>query len=110
MQRDWPNDVDGDVFRRLEESGFDLSKYHEIDFNVDFKRWPPMPEALTHIRARYPNAVVYEPSGEDRGHVQFQVHARVTYELVMRIQAEMSALLADFGGYCQSWGVMQDEV
>lgn len=110
MRDYWPNDVDGDVFRRMEESGFDFSKYYEIDFNVDFKGWPPMPEALAQIRARYPNAVVHEPSDEDRGHVQFQVHALVTYDLVIRIQSEMSTLMADFGGYCQSWGVMQDEV
>ena len=109
MQPDWPNDVDGDVLRRMEESGFDFSKSHEIDFNVDFDRWPPMPEALALIRLRYPNTVVHEPFGEDRGYVQFQVHARVTYDLVMRIQRETSALMADFGGYCQSWGVMQDE-
>ena len=107
---DWPNDVDGDVFRRMEHHDFDFSKYHAIDFNVDFKAWPPMPEALEFIRKRYPGATVHEPDGDGVGYVQFQVHALVTYDLVMQIQREMSALVADFGGRCESWGVMQDEV
>jgi len=110
MQPDWPNDVDGDVFRRMEESGFDFSKYQLIDFNVDFEEWPPTTEALAVVRHRYPNAVLRPPDGEDRAHVQFQVHALVTYDLVIRIQREMSELMADFGGRCESWGVMQDEV
>ena len=32
---DWPNDADGDVLRRMKESGFDFSKIHSIDFNID---------------------------------------------------------------------------
>jgi len=106
----WPSDVDGDVFRRMKESGLDFSKPHLIDFNVDFERWPPVGEALALIKQRYPNAVVHEPRGEDQGYVQFQVHARVSYDLVMKVQREVSGLMADFGGRCESWGVMQDEV
>ena len=94
----------------MQDSGFDFSKYHLIDFNVDFEGWPPTTEALAVIRHRFPSTVLYPPDGGDRGHVQFQVHALVTYDLVMRIQREMSDLMADFGGRCESWGVMQDEV
>ena len=106
----WPSDVDGDVFRRLEEHEFDFSKHHRIDFNVDFKTWPPMPEAVALIRKRYPSADVHEPRDKHQGYVQFQVRALVTYELVMNVQREMCALMADFGGRCESWGVLQDEV
>jgi hypothetical protein len=94
----------------MAESDFDFSKYHSIDFNIDFKTWPPLPEAITLIRQRYPNAAVRDPRGEYPGYVRFQVHALVTYELVMDVQREMSTLVADFGGRCESWGVMQDEV
>jgi regulator of ribonuclease activity B len=106
----WPNDVDGDVFRRLEQHDFNFSEYHSIDFNVDFENWPPMPEAVALIRKRYPNATIHEPRDKYQGYVQFQVRALVTYELVMNVQREMSTLMADFGGRCESWGVMQDEV
>ena len=72
----WPNDADGDVFRRMEKSGFDFSKAHSIDFNVDFEGWPPMTEAVALLKRRYPNAKIHEPSGEYLGYVQFQIHAR----------------------------------
>ncbi len=37
---DWPNDADGDVFRRLKNSNFDFSKKYTIDFTIDFQFWP----------------------------------------------------------------------
>jgi len=30
----WPDDADGDVFRRMQKSGFDFDKAVDIDFNV----------------------------------------------------------------------------
>ena len=105
----WPSDADGDVLRRMEESGFDFAKPHTIDFNVDFDDWPPSPEAIDLVKSRYPGTVVYEPEDDKTGYLQFQVHDRVSYELVMRIQRQASALVAPFNGRCESWGVMQDE-
>jgi hypothetical protein len=32
----WPNDVDGDVLRRLESIGFEFDQETDIDFNIDF--------------------------------------------------------------------------
>jgi len=52
----------------MEESGFDFSKYHVIDFNVDFKGWPPSAEAFAAIRHRYPDAVLRPAEDGDRGH------------------------------------------
>jgi hypothetical protein len=43
---DWPDDADGDVFRRLHTAGFDFSQSRSIDYNVDFKTWPPSEAAL----------------------------------------------------------------
>jgi hypothetical protein len=102
----WPNDADGDVVRRLRSQGFDFSQPCTIDFNVDFLEWPPAQAALDLIRSRHPEAIVYPEEGDSAGYVLFQVHDRVTYELVTRVQAEMSALLAPFGGLCESWGVL----
>jgi hypothetical protein len=102
----WPNDADGDVLRRLQDQGFDFTRPCAIDFNVDFLEWPPPPEAIDLIRQCYPQTVVYEEEGDSAGYVLFQVHDKLTYELVMRVQAEMSALLAQYGGVCESWGVL----
>jgi hypothetical protein len=51
---------------------------------------------------------VIEPEGDYRGYVQFQVEAPVTYELVIRMQREVTELMRPYGGYCESWGVMQE--
>ena len=110
----WPNDVDGDVFRRLEEHNFDFTKEYEIDFNIDFDYWPPTEEAIVEIKKYYPQTKVYPPdqedfkNGNDIGYLQFQVTAKVTYDLVMKIQEEITALMKKHGGWCESWGVMND--
>jgi hypothetical protein len=107
-QPQWPNDADGDVLRGMEECGFDFSSAAIIDFNVDFEPWPPQPAALVVLRARFRGAEVIEPEGDFRGYVQFQVEAPVTYELVIRMQREVTDLMRPYGGYCESWGVMQE--
>jgi len=101
---DWPDDADGDALRRLEASGLDFSTPHHIDFNVDFERSPP-PEAISALAARY-GEVLLEGDDEGQPYLLFRVHAPPTYELVIRVQAEVSDLMEPFGGICDSWGVL----
>lgn len=110
----WPNDADGDVFRRLEENGFNFEKEYEIDFNIDFNSWPLSDEIIASIRSLYPSIEVIEPdeedleSGENIGYMQFQVVSKLTYDLVMDIQKQVTEKVKKYGGWCESWGVMQD--
>ena len=103
---DWPQDADGGVFRSLAADHFDFSKAHSVDYNVDFESWPPPAAALGWLQAQYGNCVLCPPDGEDVGHVQFQVVGHVTYEGVTAIQRRVSAAMEQFGGVCESWGVM----
>lgn len=105
----WPDDADGDVFRRMQESGFDFSQTVDIDFNVDFDQWPPAPAFLKQLRGTYPNAQVIKPQDGYRGYVQFVVRSVLTYELVMSTQSSVSAMAAPSGGVCESWGAMQPD-
>lgn len=109
----WPGDVDGDVLRRMDEDGFDFSKPVEIDFNIDFESWPPPEAALARIRERHPDARVVEPGEgddeDDDGYVQVVVNDVLSYELVMRVQRELSALAEPFGGVCESWGAWSQD-
>lgn len=102
----WPDDADGDVFRRLQSRGFDFSKRYAIDFQVEFDHWPPDERALSAVRELFPGAVALEPEDGDEGYVQFQVYDYLTYEAVIAIQAKVSKVLAEFGGQCNSWGVL----
>ena len=103
----WPNDSDGDVFRRLEERAFNFSISHSIDFNVDFEVWPPPKEALAWLKQKYGRIGVHEPEDTFGGYVEFQVEAKLTYDLVVSTQEEVSAAMAKHDGICETWGVMQ---
>ena len=106
----WPEDADGDVFRRLEANGLDFAKEYNVDFNVDFQNWPPPAEALKELRAKYENVKVVEPETvggkEYRGYVVFNVRSVVTYELVTSVQTQLTKLMKQYGGCCDSWGVL----
>jgi len=100
----WPDDADGDVLRRLEEKGFDFSKHYMVDFNIDFDQWPPIKEAMDVIRIAYPDAKIYG-DGEE-GYVLFKVNSLITYDFVVKTQAKASSLVTQYGGRCESWGVL----
>jgi hypothetical protein len=108
MVSKWPKDVDGDVLRRMEESGFDFAEPVAIDFNIDFQSWPPADEAMELLRVRFPNVELVEPTASFPGYLRFTVVDKVTYPLVMNTQREASDLVRTFGGVCESWGVSQE--
>lgn len=107
-QRVWPSDVDGDVFRRLDAARFDFSKEVDIDFNIDFKTWPPSPDLIRSLEKQFANVKVYTPDSDGDGYVQVSLRTLVTYDLVMSMQATLTGLAATDGGVCESWGVLQD--
>ncbi len=102
----FPDDADGDVLKRLDESGFDFSKPTTIDFNVDFDSWPPHPDAIAKLREFAGSIQVYEPDGEYNGYILFNIYQVLSYGLVTEIQEKFTTLMADYGGVCESWGVL----
>jgi len=104
----WPNDADGDVFRRLVEHNFDFSVEHVVDYNVDFDPWPPPTEALNVLAAAFGPVSAFPPDNDFGGYVLFQVRGRLTYEKVCDIQKRASNLVREYGGVCESWGVLQE--
>lgn len=108
VAEDWPDDADGDVFRRLAEHGFDFSKQYCVDYNVDFEVWPPAQAAIEHLESMYGPITLHDPSGRSGGYIQFNILGRLTYEEVTSIQRKVSAAMKPYGGICESWGVLQD--
>lgn len=107
----WPNDIDGDVFRRLESHGFNFSNEHEIDINIDFDNWPLSQSTVEAIKNLYPNCIFVEPDEEDiangdtNGYVQFCITAKLTYDLITTTQKEVTKSVEHYGGWCDSWGI-----
>jgi hypothetical protein len=100
----WPEDADGDALRRFEAGGDDLAAPRPIDFNIDFADWPPSPEALAMLKARYAHLELVEPETDFDGYVLLKLTAPLSYEFVVGVQNEVSDLMAPFGGVCDSWG------
>jgi Regulator of ribonuclease activity B len=107
LPTNWPTGADCDVFRRLDASNFDFIAEYEIDFNVDFDSWPPSPDAIVLLQKRYPHVEFFEPQEDFNGYIQFKVYSKLNYALVIATQSEVTAELENYGGVCETWGVMQ---
>jgi len=105
ISADWPDDADGGVLRSLHQEGFDFSKPHEVDYNIDFKDWPPPLEAIEVLRSIYGVVELVGPSDLGAGYAEFKVFGPLSYEGVTSIQRNASAAMAPFGGVCETWGV-----
>lgn len=103
----WPAGADGDVFRRTQSSKFDFSSMHEIDFNVDFKHWPPSPEAIHWLQQEFKRVAMHPPEGSSSGYVQFTIVDKLSSELVIATQVRVTSEMSQYGGICESWGVLQ---
>lgn len=111
---EWPNNADGDVFRRLKSSDFNFSKEYDIDFNIDFDHWPLTVNTISFFQSNYPNLKIIEPneeeidSGDINGYIEIQIRHKVEYDFVIKTQSKLTKMSQPFGGWCESWGVMQD--
>jgi hypothetical protein len=103
----WLADPDGDALLKLAEDGFDFSKPGLVEFNVDFRSWPPPRGAMVCLSRHYPSASVCVTDDDHDGYLEFQVYALVSYELVTNIQSYVTELMAPYHGVCASWGVVR---
>lgn len=104
----WPNNADGDVFRRLVAHGFDFEREHAIWFFVDFTKWPPSKEVAIALNDRFGDLRLYPPNGGSHGYIKFSVRACVDYDLVMQVQDQATKIAHSHGGVCESWEVLQE--
>lgn len=108
----WPQDADGDVFRLLQEDGFDFDQEVDIDFNIDFDEWPLPEETTAYLKQRFPNGVTIHPDEEDfaegidKGYFCFVVRGKLSYDFVVKIQQDVSREMEPLGGCCNAWGVL----
>lgn len=48
------------------------------------------------------------PDEEGDGYALFRVEGQVTYDGVTGMQRRVTEMMRPFGGWCESWGVMQE--
>ena len=102
----FPDDENGDVLRRMQAQGDDLSKPRDIDFTVVLPT-----EAATQAFARHFHALDYVVAVEETGCVQelpwdvrvvrhmLPMHAGIT-----SFEAELDAVARPLGGRNDGWG------
>ena len=107
----FPNDIDGDVMRSLEENGFDFDSETEVEFNIDYKHWPLTDNEKEAIQTLYPNCELIEPeeadinNGDLFGYVQFYVVRKIDHEFIVSTQKTVTSQMEQYGGWCDSWAV-----
>jgi hypothetical protein len=95
----------------LDEREFDFTKEVKIDFEIDFDHWPLSKEEMDAIAQRYPGCEFNDPDEQDiaqgqvNGTVNLQLVSELTYEFIVRAQAEITRNVERYGGWCESWGV-----
>ena len=102
----FPDDVDGDVLRRLQETGLDFSQPQNVEFIVDFCFWPPDPEALSILRNKYGSIQIFKPEDDRYGYAVLNARALITHAFLVGTQKEISTLMSNYGGSCEAWGVL----
>ena len=88
------------------DSGLDFSEPHSVDFNVDFDQWPPSPAATSLLKSKFDVVEIYEQEDDFGGYILFTLNEIITYDLVMNIQSDVTKLMSEYGGVCESWGVL----
>lgn len=109
--QDWPDNVDGDVFRKLSRQGFDFSKDRTIEFHVSIPSWPPKKELLQILKQQFHSVTEFAPDPENiqDGFVSFTLREPLVYERIQQIQRQVTDSLGGFGGYCDGWSVISSE-
>lgn len=102
----WPDDDDGQVLRRLRDTGFDFSKKYIVDFVIDFETWPPDMHVRERILKEFPNIVEYTDVESGQSTLIVKVEDFLTYRFVVETQARLTELASESGGWCDSWGVL----
>ena len=103
----WPNDADGDVFRRLENDNFSFNKTHIIEFFIDFESWPLTEDNINKIINIYPNIEIIDSNDKNNsdGYMSFEIKDILTYDLVIDVQNTVTEQMSFVQGRCESWEV-----
>jgi len=107
----YPDDTNGDVFRRMEAHGFDFTTEHVVDFHAVFAT----EEDADRIARMY---VADHKTGEkftnietkpfEQGGMALTLSKRmlVTYEAVSAFESKLAERVSQVDGYLDGWGVL----
>jgi hypothetical protein len=110
----YPDDENGDVFRRMASHGFDFSKEHVVDFHAVMATEEEANKVARMFLADH-NAGQKLENIETKPHevggmrLDLAKKMIVTYKSVTEFESLLAERVSQFEGYLDGWGVMQEE-
>jgi hypothetical protein len=107
----YPDDVNGDVFRRLEEDNFDFS----IEYPVDFYAIYATEEEADLVAKQYAKDwnggqkfknIETRPSDKGGMELELVPIMKVTYKNIVAFESKLAERTSKVNGYLDGWGVL----
>ena len=107
----YPNDDNGDVFRRLEEDGFDFSLEYEVDFFAIYATEVEADIVAKQYAGDWKSGQKFkniETRPSDKGGMELELVPimKVTYANVIAFEKKLLERTEKVKGYLDGWGVL----
>ena len=107
----YPDDVNGDVFRRLEEDNFDFSTEHPVDFYAIYATEEEADLVARQYATDWKNGQKFkniETRPSDKGGMELELVPimLVTYANIVAFENKLAERTSKVKGYLDGWGVL----
>lgn len=108
---EFPDDTNGDVFRRMAKDGFDFDIEHVVDFHAVFATEAEADQIARTYAAdheagdRFTN-IETKPFSEGGMELTLSKTMALTYAAVSNFESELAKRVSQVDGYLDGWGVM----
>ena len=110
--KQFPDDSDGDVLRSLQAKGVDLEKSRLIEFYCYAKNRSVAGEIVRRLDPLGFRSDITENEDATDPDKRISVYSGrqmiPSYDEIITIQAELDAILSEFGTHCDGWGTLVD--
>lgn len=108
----FPDDANGDVFRRMQDHGFDFASEHVVDFHAVFATEAEADQIAQMYLADHKAGQKLsniETKPHEKGGMELTLSKKmcVTYEAVCTFESTLAARVSQVDGYLDGWGVLQ---
>ncbi len=109
----FPQDVNGDVFRRMQKSGLDFSKSHDVEFFAVFRTESEADVVAKQYLADHKSGnrlVKIDTRPAKKGGMELLLvkNISLTYEGVTAFERRLLERVSAHDGYLDGWGVLQE--
>ena len=109
----YPNDDNGDVFRRLEEDNFDFSLEYPVDFYAVYATEEDADAVAKQFASEWNAGQTFkniETRPAEKGGMELELVPimKVTYENIVSFEKKLAERTSKVNGYLDGWGVFHE--